>query len=292
MNTDIHRLLDEAFADVAMTSDARDLKEEIRANLMARTVELESTGLAPSAAARRAIEELGPLEELLGTSPAAPSPEPMAAQHARHKVRPRPGFVVRTTLLSVVASAAAVLAIAAAAGGIDGGAGAVISLGLISAVALGIVTGDALAQETTVNHPMPRARATGWGVATFAAIAAVAAGGAFALDTGLVASAIAGGVLALASIGLFAWLGATQTNRGKAWVRAAAPAGEDHGFADDNAAARFGLYTAVLWTVGIAVAIALAVAVAWWWCLVILAACVAVMMLMIARMLFARGADE
>ena len=40
MNTDIHRLLDEAFAGVEMTPDAQDLKEEVRANLLERVAEL------------------------------------------------------------------------------------------------------------------------------------------------------------------------------------------------------------------------------------------------------------
>ena len=46
MNTDIHRLLDEAFQGVEMTPDAQDLKEEVRANLVARTAELEAAGAA------------------------------------------------------------------------------------------------------------------------------------------------------------------------------------------------------------------------------------------------------
>ena len=59
MNTDIHRLLDEAFAGVDMTPDAQDLKEEVRANLVARTAELEAAGKSSSDAARDAIAELG-----------------------------------------------------------------------------------------------------------------------------------------------------------------------------------------------------------------------------------------
>ena len=41
MNTDIHRLLDEAFQGIDMTPDAQDLKEEVRANLVARVDERE-----------------------------------------------------------------------------------------------------------------------------------------------------------------------------------------------------------------------------------------------------------
>ncbi|WP_062387357.1 permease prefix domain 1-containing protein [Demequina iriomotensis] len=292
MNTDIHRLLDEAFADVEMTSEARDLKEEIRANLMARTGELEGDGLSPVAAARRAIEELGPLDELLGetapSSAASGRPEPVAVLHARHKVRPKPGFVVRATLLPVVAAAAATVATLVAVNVIDGRPGAILGLGLLAAAALGWVTADALAQETTTNHPMPVGRAAAWGAATFAALGAVAAGGTFAADTDTVGFAALGGTLALAATGMFAWLGATQTNRHKAWVRGPAtdPAHHLDRFATDEAAAtRFGLSMAALWVVGLALAVALAVAVAWWWALIVLAACVAAMMLMLATML-------
>jgi hypothetical protein len=52
MNSDIHRLLDEAFAGIEMTPDAQDLKEEVRANLVARSAELEASGKTPTDAAR------------------------------------------------------------------------------------------------------------------------------------------------------------------------------------------------------------------------------------------------
>ena len=65
MSTDIHRLLDEAFAGVEMTPDAQDLKEEIRANLVARVDELEFSGRSSSDAAREAIAELGDVRDLL-----------------------------------------------------------------------------------------------------------------------------------------------------------------------------------------------------------------------------------
>jgi len=68
MSTDIHRLLDEAFAGVEMTPDAQDLKEEVRANLVARVAELESSGRSSTDAAQLAISELGDVRELLGES--------------------------------------------------------------------------------------------------------------------------------------------------------------------------------------------------------------------------------
>ena len=111
MNTDIHRLLDEAFDGIAMTPETRELKEEVRANLMARATELEAAGSSPAHAARTAIAELGPVEDLLGTAADVRTTNrdtvSAAELHARNKVRANPGFVVRTTLLSVGATASA-----------------------------------------------------------------------------------------------------------------------------------------------------------------------------------------
>ena len=57
--TTVHRLLDDAFAGVEPSPEVQDLKEEIRANLEARAAELQASGVAPDAAARRAFDELG-----------------------------------------------------------------------------------------------------------------------------------------------------------------------------------------------------------------------------------------
>jgi len=284
MNTDIHRLLDEAFAGVDMTPEARDLKEEVRANLMARSDELEATGSSPAAAARRAVEELGPIEDLLSAPSASRTPS-IAELHGRNKVRPKPGFVVRTTLLSVLIAGVLTLAVLAAFAIIDGGASVVLGAGLAAAVALGFVTADSLRQETTSNYAIPTARAVGFGVATFSLVTALAAFGAFAVDTDLVALAVAGGALLLASIGLFSWLGATQTNRHKEWVRT--DLHEPTRFETDQAAAaRFGIYSGVIWMVGIGASIALAIVFAWWWALVVLGVCTIITMLILARMLY------
>lgn len=290
MNTDIHRLLDEAFESVEITPETRELKEEIRANLMARAAELEATGLTPANAARKAIDELGPVEDLLGTPAQASTEKPSVAELAmRNKVRPNPGFVVRTTLLSVAAAAALTLAVLAGFDVIGGGADAVLGLGLAGAAILGFVTADSLHQETSNNYAMPLGRAVGWGVATFAGVASLASFGAFAYDTSAVALAVAGGVLALASIGLFSWLGATQTNRHKAWVRdlgANYSAHQGGEWNDPQAAARFGMYTGAIWVAGIGAAVALAIIFAWWWALVVLGVCIVLTMIVQASMMF------
>ena len=78
MNPHIHRLLDEAFAGIAVTPDTQDLKEEVRTNLLARVNELEAAGAAPDDAAQRAIAELGDLRELVGEDAAVLSSAPTA----------------------------------------------------------------------------------------------------------------------------------------------------------------------------------------------------------------------
>src|SRR6478735_6568654 len=122
MNPDIHRLLDEAFAGIEMTPEAQDLKEEVRANLVARTAELEAAGRTSADAARQAVEELGDVRDLLdGTDGADGSSAPAAkdsytAMQLRHRVRPKPGFVVRVVVWSLIFIVGMTLAILGATG--------------------------------------------------------------------------------------------------------------------------------------------------------------------------------
>ena len=64
-SSDIHRLLDEAFAGVTMTPELQDLKEELRGNLAARSAELQAKGSDAASAARTAVAELGSIPELI-----------------------------------------------------------------------------------------------------------------------------------------------------------------------------------------------------------------------------------
>jgi len=285
MNTHIHRLLDDAFEGVETTAESRELKEEVRTNLMARSAELEASGLTSASAAQQAIDELGPIEDLLGTSGRSEAMS-MAELHARNKVRPQPGFVVRTTLLSVGAAVATTLAVLAGFDVLSGGSAAVLGLGLAAAAMLGFVTADSLRQETSTNYPMPTARAVGYGLATFGVLASAASFAAFAADTGRVVLAIVGGVLLLAALGLFSWLGATQTNRHKQWVRTTTAGSGNRFERDEDAAARYGIYSGVIWVAGIGVGIALSILFAWWWSLVVLGVCIVASMLLLATMLF------
>ena len=88
---------------------------------------------------------------------------------------------------------------------------------------------------------------------------------------------------------LFSFLGATQTNRHKAWVVAAqrdAQLPPNRFEEEPETAARFGIYTAVIWIVTFAVMIVLVFTVGWWWALLAFVGGFAVMMLVLARMMF------
>ncbi len=292
MNTDIHRLLDEAFAGIEMTPAAQDLKEEIRANVAAQVDDLVAAGVSPAEAAQRAIAELGDVRSLLDDEPAAPLG--WEALSARNRVRPKPGFVVRTVLLSVLAAGALIGILLALLLLHPAGPALVAGLGAVAAVSLGVVTADALLQETTTNHPLPARRAVGFGLATGGTLLALALGGAFAFALDQLWLVILAAVLLVASIALFSYLGATQTNRHKAWIHGAmTPMPPNRFETDPEAAARFGIYTAVIWFVTLAAIVVLVFTAGWWWAPVAFVAGLAAMMLLLARMLYApRSGDR
>jgi hypothetical protein len=283
---DVHRLLDEAFADVEMTPDRQDLKEEVRANLVARIAELQAEGMPGGPAARRALDELGDVHAIMdGAEPAVAGGA--TVQWQQHRVRPRPDFVLRTVLLSALGVAGlAVLALAATVGDVP--VGAEVAAVLAVAAAAGVVTADALGQETTTNHPMPTGRAAGYGAGVLLAMAGLGGGWLYLRGAGL-GWAVGGAVPVLVAAGLLSYLGATQTNRHKEWVLRMAEshaAVGDRFTEDPSAAARFGVYTAVIWLVAIAGFVVLTLTIGWAWSWLAIVGGVVVMMILTARMLF------
>ncbi|GAA1915792.1 hypothetical protein GCM10009775_05350 [Microbacterium aoyamense] len=296
MNTDIHRLLDEAFAGVEMTPDAQDLKEEVRANLVARAAELEASGVAPSDSARTAVAELGDVRELLGEIPdAAPaaSSSDYAALQQRYHVRPKVGYVVRAVVWSIVAVVGIVLGILGSTGVLPVVIGPVIGFFSMASTALGLLVGDSLAQETTTNHPMPGNRAGEFAAATFLASLGLFFGFMVAVGALPIWCIVFAALGVIASIVLFAFLGASQTNRRKAWTRQARASVPANRFErEPETAARFGIYSAVIWLVTFAIIAVLIFTVGWWWAPLAFAGGFAVMMLVLARMLFAPDKSE
>jgi hypothetical protein len=291
MNTDIHRLLDEAFAGVDMTPDAQDLKEEVRANLVARVAELEASGIGSAVAAQTAISELGDVRELLGE----PVPEAQASPvspwsqevFARHRVRPRTAFVVRTVVYSLVLVAALGFAAVGALGVLPMALGIEIALLGLGSMAVGLLVGDSLSQETTTSHPLPIGRASGFALASFIGAYGLGFGALVASGALDVWAIILAGLGVVASIVLFSFLAATQTNRKKAWVRQSISDTPPNRFEEDpETAARFGIYTAVIFIVTFGVITVLVFTVGWLWGLLALVGGLAVMMLVLARMLF------
>jgi hypothetical protein len=172
--TTVHRLLDDAFAGVELTPEVQDLKEEIRANLEARTAELQAGGTSSDVAARRAFDELGDVRALAveaagGGEPSGPSTAPahglqQAARSAQlHQVRPKPAFVVNVVITAAVTAALATFAVLGAVGILSIPVAAVVAWAAGAAFGAGWIVGTALVQETTTNHPMPGIRAAGYG---------------------------------------------------------------------------------------------------------------------------------
>ena len=103
-----------------MTPDAQDLKEEVRANLVARVDELEAVGpvlvgcRAPGD--RRARRCPRAARRTRNDGRRTPAPDSYAAMQLRHRVRPKAGFVVRVVVWSLAFIVGTTLAILGATG--------------------------------------------------------------------------------------------------------------------------------------------------------------------------------
>ncbi|MCL2089968.1 MAG: permease prefix domain 1-containing protein [Micrococcales bacterium] len=286
-NISIHRLLDEAFAAATPSEATQDLKEELRANLMARVAELESDGLDASDAARQAFDELGDISGLVTDTAQDATP---GRRPCPPRVRPSAAFVARATVVPIVATAVLAVAVLAALDITSGGPYLARGLVAVFAVLIGFVTTDSLLRETTGHYGMPRGRATGYGAGTGLVLLG---GGLVALcrtDEPMWLWIALGGLLAVTGIGVLAGLGATQTNRTKPWMLAYADPFDEIGNrfeTDPAAAARFGIYTGAAWVAALAAAAVVGFTIGWWWALLPGVVAVVVTMLLLTRMLFA-----
>lgn len=289
-NANIHRLLDDAFDGVTMTADLKDLKEELRGNLASRAAELEAKGTDAATAAGLAFAELGDIHALIagvreesgrdgGRTVAA---EAVIAA-ARNRVRPKSAFVLRTVLLSIALLGGATIVTLGALGLIGWGWVGVAVL----AVAVGFIVADSLQQETSQHFPSPVARAFGWGAASAAFAAGLGAGALLlaGLQPWLIVLAAA---LTLAGLAGWVWLGVTQTNRLKPWVldQNRAWVADDRFSQDPAAAARFGMFTVVIWTLAITAFIVLSITVGFAWSWLAIVGGFVIFFLVLAKMLF------
>jgi hypothetical protein len=292
VDTSIHRALDRAFAAAPASAEAQDLKEEVRASLMARAADLEAAGATPADAARTALAEIGELGDVVAAVADVRGDEPgHAALLSAHRVRPRPAFVVRVSLAALALAAAAVLLALVATGVLPWSAGAGVALSVAAGLATGAVVADGLRQETTQSFPLPPGRALGFGAAGAAVVAALGLGGLFAADLGRVWLAVAAGVLLVGGVLGFVVLGVTQTNRHKPWTveLGRQAAGQDRFSREPEAAARFGIYSAALGLAAVLAFVVLTMTVGQAWSWLALAAAVPLYFLLLARMLFPAG---
>ncbi|MCL2468574.1 MAG: permease prefix domain 1-containing protein [Micrococcales bacterium] len=224
--TNIHRLLDEAFAQTTDSPDVQDLKEELRANLEARVAELVEEGTGPDEAARRAFYELGDLSTLLGDTSADPLPP------ALDKTRLPAPFVVRTTVicafLVLILAGGFYMFTATVEPAPEPTTGAVVAedddtvwniVFTLGALALPVLTGfvisDILRRETTRRFAMPLSRAAGYGTGSGLVLLGLMCAPPFL--AGSLWFGVVGVVAAVGGAALLAGLGATQTNRDKPW---------------------------------------------------------------------------
>ena len=125
--------------------------------------------------------------------------------------------MVRTVLLSIVSAAALVLLVLGLVEVLSIGTGVLVGLAAVFGLTLGVVTADALRQETSSSHPLPTGRAVAFGASTGVLLAGLAFTAVVIVRLDL-AWIILSALLVVAAIGVLSWLGATQTNRHKPWL--------------------------------------------------------------------------
>jgi hypothetical protein len=284
----LHRLLDEAFAPYPVTADTLDLKQEVRANLTARAAELQAGGAPASDAALTALAELGDIGALLESGDSTPASPSWVAEERRNRVRPKPAFAVRISVLAGVLALDVLLVLLQLAGVLPPDYSWIIGQLAAAVLIVGWIVADALQQETTTNYPMPRGRAIGFGIAS--ALVVAGAGTALQMFQGVNSAwLLLTGFCVVVAIALFTFLGVTATNRAKPWVlrRQATHSAVPNRFETDQAAAsRFGIYTAVIFTVAFVAFVVLSFTIGWAWSWLALVGGFLVMMLVLARMLF------
>jgi hypothetical protein len=286
MNPAIHRHLDDAFADIDLTPDIQDLKEELRGSLAARADELEAGGMDATAAASTAVRELGDIRALVASLDGTSTLTGNAAADlaTRNRMRPRPAFVLVAVVLSLLIAAAGVLVALVAVHAVD--LPWWVSPAVL-AIAVGALVDYSLRQETSQHYPLPSGRAAGFGLTSLVMALGLGLTGVF-FGEGQIGTLIAGVALVLVAIVGFTWLGVTQTNRTKPWAleQQRVYAAEDRFSQDPAAAARFGIYTVVIWLTGFALFIVLSFTVGFAWSWLALVASLIVFFLVLARMLF------
>jgi ABC-type glycerol-3-phosphate transport system permease component len=164
---------------------------------------------------------------------------------------------------------------------------------VLSGAFLGLIVGDALDHETSQHYPMQPRRAFGFGLASFAALTGLGLIGNWFANP-MLWILLTGSALASASLIAFIALGVTQTNRLKPWVKELNRTYEigDRFSQDPASAARFGLYTVVIWVLAFAGFVVLSITVGFAWSWLALLGGLVVFFLVLARMLFPADSNK
>ena len=156
------------------------------------------------------------------------------------------------------------------------------------ALPAGVIVADSLRQETSQHFASPTSRALGFGTRAGRDGSRTDVEAVFLTTVAHPQLLVAGIVLVVAAIVGFTWLGVTQTNRMKPWALALQRHYQEQDpFADDPAAAaRFGMYTVVIWVLALAGFAVLSVTVGFAWSWLALVGGLVIFMLTLAKMVF------
>ncbi|MDM4762749.1 permease prefix domain 1-containing protein [Galbitalea sp. SE-J8] len=288
----------ELFARYEPTAELDDFREEVLGNLRARIAQLTDEGVAAAEAARRAQTELGDIDEVAREMSRERVLDVYSHLYLRERVRPSTGRVTALVLLSVViALGAAGLTFAGVARATGAGAHPTIAIvsGLVAAIAVGGVVLVGTTTETSTLYPLPIGRGALYGLAAAALAGGVVVGAAFVLTDWVGAGLLTGIPLLLLGMSGLIVLGVTQTNRKKPWVlreqQRQAELHVDEFSRNPQVAARFGVYTAALWTAAIVAAVVVLIAAGPLWCWLPFPLTIVAMMILIGRMGFTKKED-
>ncbi len=250
----VTEFVDHLFAGYAATPELADFKAEVLANLNDRIADLEAGGASPAEALARAQDELGDISDLAQQLAGRRAQDVFASMYLRQRVRP-----TTAQLLSYILAGTAVVAgLTLVAVGLimpwPIGVVAVVAVVLL-ALPIGAATAVALTQETTNNMPMRQGRALAYGTGVFLILAGLGVAGVLLTDAAdrWVAALAVGLPLVVGGTGLLTFLGVTQTNRKKPWLRARmeqdqqAASAWQPGSESDERWARFGVFNIALW---------------------------------------------
>ncbi|MCL2478452.1 MAG: permease prefix domain 1-containing protein [Treponema sp.] len=261
--------VDRMFADYEETPEIRDFKEEITGNLKERVKEL-SVKMDEEAAFEKAAAELGDIKAIADEIGKKKRNEAIGQMYMRTKVP----LTKRTAIGMTAASAFLLLAAGIALIVFFGGTGSMqlyyLSAVLLS-IACGLYTHFGLTQETAAHYEMKKSRALVYGIICFLGFlgASISVVSFFFSGFAISQSVAVKTIIILPAICALIFMLATEPKRQKPWLKAMIDREVEnslHNFVnavDPAKASRFGVASAGMWILAIAIFITLGLIIGW-----------------------------